>query len=72
MRRFACVTSLGDALKTNPKHARFALGRVAQAAAMSAALLAGIDAWALGLGRLNIQSALGEALRAAGVQLVVA
>jgi pilus assembly protein FimV len=31
---------------------------------MSAALLAGIDAWALGLGRLNIQSALGEALRA--------
>ena len=31
---------------------------------MSAALLAGVDAWALGLGRLNIQSALGEALRA--------
>jgi pilus assembly protein FimV len=51
-------------LKGNPLSAgRFALHRVATAAAFTA-LLMSTDAQALGLGRLNVQSALGEALRA--------
>jgi len=40
--------------------ARFAL----QGVAFAAACLAGSQAWALGLGKLNVQSALGEQLRA--------
>ena len=40
--------------------ARFALSGVA----LAAACLCGTQAWALGLGRLTVQSALGEALRA--------
>jgi len=55
---------LGDALKGHPLSAgRFALHRVATAAAFTA-LLVSTDAQALGLGRLNVQSALGEVLRA--------
>jgi pilus assembly protein FimV len=51
-------------LKGNPLSAgRFALHRVATAAAFTALLLS-TDAQALGLGRLNVQSALGESLRA--------
>ena len=51
-------------MKGNPLSAgRFALHRVATAAAFTA-LLMSTDAQALGLGRLNVQSALGEALRA--------
>ena len=52
---------LGDALKYRTLNAgRFALTGVAIAASC---LLAG-QAWALGLGRLSVQSALGEGLRA--------
>ena len=52
---------LGDALKNRSRNAtRFALTGVA----LAAACLWGAQAWALGLGRLNVQSALGEALRA--------
>jgi pilus assembly protein FimV len=43
---------------------RFALNRVAVAAACAALSLLPAASWALGLGRLNVQSALGEALRA--------
>jgi pilus assembly protein FimV len=43
---------------------RFVLNRVAVAAAVSALSALPMPAWALGLGKLNVQSALGEALRA--------
>lgn len=43
---------------------RFALNRVAVAAACTALSLLPAASWALGLGRLNVQSALGEALHA--------
>ncbi|MBA4108752.1 MAG: hypothetical protein C0487_04030 [Leptothrix sp. (in: Bacteria)] len=43
---------------------RFALNRVAVAAACAALSLLPAASWALGLGRLNVQSALGESLRA--------
>lgn len=42
----------------------FALNRVAVAAAFSALAALPVSTWALGLGKLNVQSALGEALRA--------
>ena len=42
----------------------FAAKKVALAAAFSALSLAPVATWALGLGRLNVQSALGEPLRA--------
>ncbi|WP_298014045.1 FimV/HubP family polar landmark protein [uncultured Aquabacterium sp.] len=56
---------LGDALKDHSlSSGRFALNRVALAAVFS--VLAGLPgaSWALGLGKLNVQSALGESLRA--------
>jgi pilus assembly protein FimV len=43
---------------------RFALKKVAVAAAFSALAVLPVSAWALGLGKLNVQSSLGEALRA--------
>jgi pilus assembly protein FimV len=55
--------SLGDALNTQPKknrHARYGLSAVAAATLA----LAASSAWPLGLGRLAVQSALGENLRA--------
>ena len=56
---------LGDALKDHPLSAgSFALHRVAVAAVLSGVTLLPASAWALGLGRLNVQSALGESLRA--------
>jgi pilus assembly protein FimV len=59
--QFACRLHLGDALKNRSGHA----GRVAlNTVALAAMLAASGSAWALGLGRLNVQSALGEALRA--------
>lgn len=52
---------LGDALeKRSIKAGRFALTTVA----LAAGCLVGSGAWALGLGRLTVQSALGETLRA--------
>jgi pilus assembly protein FimV len=52
---------LGDALKnTKQQFGRFALSRVAVAALS----LCSANVWALGLGRLAVQSALGETLRA--------
>lgn len=42
----------------------FALNRVAVAAAFSALSVLPVSAWALGLGKLNVQSSLGEGLRA--------
>lgn len=52
---------MGDALNHRSTNAaRFALTGVA----FAAACLWGTSAWALGLGRLNVQSALGEPLRA--------
>jgi pilus assembly protein FimV len=52
---------LGDALKDRSMNAgRFALSAVAAAALT----LAAVNAWALGLGRLQVQSALGETLKA--------
>ena len=42
----------------------FAARRVALAAAFCALSVAPVASWALGLGRLNVQSALGEPLRA--------
>ncbi|MDE2400601.1 MAG: hypothetical protein KGL90_02905 [Burkholderiales bacterium] len=56
---------MGDALKDHSLSVgRFALNRVAVAAACTALTLLPAVSWALGLGRLNVQSALGEALRA--------
>lgn len=56
---------MGDALKDHSLSAgRFALNRVAVAAACAALSLLPAASWALGLGRLNVQSALGESLRA--------
>ena len=56
---------LGDALKDHPLSAgRFALHRMAVAAALSGLSLLPATAWSLGLGRLNVQSALGESLKA--------
>lgn len=56
---------LGDALKDHSLSAgRFALNRVAVAAACAALSVLPAASWALGLGRLNVQSALGESLRA--------
>jgi pilus assembly protein FimV len=58
---FARRLHLGDALKYRSAHA----GRVAlNTIALAAMVAASGSAWALGLGRLNVQSALGEALRA--------
>jgi pilus assembly protein FimV len=59
-----CMT--GDALKTDMKKRtpQWALREIAAVAAVAAALTAAPSAWALGLGRLSVQSALGEALRA--------
>ena len=56
----------GDALKTDMKKRtpQWALREIAAVAAVAAALTAAPSAWALGLGRLSVQSALGEALRA--------
>lgn len=56
----------GDTLKTDmKKHApQWALREIAAVAAVAAALTAAPSAWALGLGRLTVQSALGESLRA--------
>jgi pilus assembly protein FimV len=52
---------LGDALKNRTGHA----GRVAlNAVALAAMVAASSSTWALGLGRLSVQSALGETLRA--------
>ncbi len=52
---------LGDALKnTTQQLGRFALTSVA----LAALSLGSVDSWALGLGRLAVQSALGETLRA--------
>ena len=52
---------LGDALKRNSLYTgRFAL----TGAALAAMCLLASNAWALGLGRLSVQSALGETLRA--------
>lgn len=57
--------SVGDPLRTDTKRTeRWALKEVAAVAALSAALLASPSAWALGLGRLAVQSSIGEALRA--------
>ena len=57
----ACFVLLGDALKRKLKlSGRFALSSVAAAALCLASPLAS----ALGLGRLNVQSSLGEVLRA--------
>jgi len=56
---------LGDALKDHSlSTGRFALNRVAIAAACAVLSALPVSSWALGLGRLNVQSALGEALRA--------
>ena len=55
------MLALGDALdKRSLNAARFARSAVA----LAAACLLGSSAWALGLGRLTVQSALGEPLRA--------
>ncbi|MBH1986613.1 MAG: hypothetical protein I8H76_04785, partial [Burkholderiales bacterium] len=43
---------------------RFVLNRVAVAAAVSALSALPVASWALGLGKLNVQSSLGEGLRA--------
>jgi pilus assembly protein FimV len=52
---------LGDALnKSKQQLGRFALTGVA----LAALALGTADAWALGLGRLSVQSSLGETLRA--------
>jgi pilus assembly protein FimV len=52
-------------LKTQMKRVgRSALNEIAAVAAVTAALCAAPSAWALGLGRLTVQSAVGEALRA--------
>src|SRR4029453_680936 len=59
--QFARRLHLGDALKYRSGHA----GRVAlNTIALAAMVAASGSAWALGLGRLNVQSARGEALRA--------
>src|SRR6185503_5747962 len=59
--QFARRLHLGDALKNRSGHA----GRVAlNTIALAAMVAASGSAWSLGLGRLNVQSALGEALRA--------
>jgi pilus assembly protein FimV len=57
--------SVGDALKIQTKRTgRMALKEVAAVAAITAALCAAPSAWALSLGRLTVQSALGEVLKA--------
>ncbi len=54
--------ALGDALKKHASaYARFALSQVAAVTALG---LAAGSAWGLGLGKLTVQSALGETLRA--------
>lgn len=56
---------MGDALKTETKRTgRLALKQIAAAAAMMAVIGTTPSAWALSLGRLSVQSALGETLRA--------
>ena len=56
---------MGDALKTDmTRTGRLALKQVAAAVAVTAAICAAPSAWALSLGRLTVQSALGEGLRA--------
>ena len=56
---------MGDALKTEmTRTGRMALKQVAAIVALTAALGAAPSAWALSLGRLTVQSALGEGLRA--------
>jgi pilus assembly protein FimV len=49
---------------TSNERAHFVVKRVAVAAAFAALSLAPATSWSLGLGRLNVQSALGEPLRA--------
>ena len=52
-------------LSAGPKaQSSFALNKVAVAAAFSALAVLPVSTWALGLGKLNVQSALGEPLRA--------
>jgi pilus assembly protein FimV len=59
------IRSLGDALNTQTKRTgRLALREVAAVVAVVAALGAAPSAWSLSLGRLSVQSALGESLRA--------
>jgi pilus assembly protein FimV len=59
------IRSLGDALNTQTKRTgRLALREVAAVVAVIAALGAAPSAWSLSLGRLSVQSALGESLRA--------
>jgi pilus assembly protein FimV len=56
---------MGDALKTDmTRTGRLALKQVATAVALTAVICAAPSAWALSLGRLTVQSALGEGLRA--------
>jgi pilus assembly protein FimV len=50
--------------ETSNARAHFVVKRVAVAAAFAALSLAPATSWSLGLGRLNVQSALGEPLRA--------
>jgi pilus assembly protein FimV len=59
------IRSLGDALKTQTKRTgRLALREVAAVVAVVAALGAAPSAWSLSLGRLSVQSSLGDTLRA--------
>jgi pilus assembly protein FimV len=59
------IRSLGDALNTQTKRTgRLALREVVAVVAVVAALGAAPSAWSLSLGRLSVQSALGESLRA--------
>jgi pilus assembly protein FimV len=56
---------LGDALKDHSLSAgRFALNRVAVAAACTVLAVLPVASWALGLGKLSVQSSLGEPLHA--------
>jgi pilus assembly protein FimV len=58
------LVALGDALNIQSSAlGRFALTHVAAAAAVSLAAI-GTSAWGLGLGRLSVQSSLGETLKA--------
>jgi len=57
----ARLVALGDALNTHPgAYARFALTHVA----VAVLAVASTTAWGLGLGRLSVQSSLGETLKA--------
>ena len=57
--------SLGDTLKNRSMNVGLTMGRLAlNSVAFAAMCIAAGGAWALGLGRLNVQSPLGELLRA--------